>query len=273
VYAAVLALALVPYAATGCGGDEPDVDVVGDWVFVSGHAPGGELAVPARDLASLTFADGDAGGRGPCNDYGSDGGYGLHGSELDLGQLSRTFQGCDGAAGAFERAYLDALSAVDRASRDGDALELTGDGVALRFAPMPAWPERAVVGHTWRLRSVTTGTVMAGTVTTAAADRGRGGDGLGDPAMLYLTSDHRASGSTGCRSFRGRWLRSVGATTVRLRLSGACPEHVLAQDALVTEVLGEFTAVVRSRAGATELVLTGVHSDADGERSRLVYRR
>jgi heat shock protein HslJ len=273
VYAAALGLALLPYAATGCGGDGPDVDVVGDWVFVSGHARGGDLAAPARDLASLTFADGDAGGRGPCNDYGSDGGYELHGSVLDLGQLSRTFQGCDGAAGEFERAYLDALGAVERASRDGDALELTADGVVLRFAPMPAWPARAVVGHTRRLRSVTAGTVTAGTGTTPAADRGGAGAGVGDPAMLYLTSDHRASGSTGCRSFRGRWLLSEGVTTVRLRLSGACPEHLLAQDALVTEVLGEFTAVVRSRAGATELVLTAVHSDADGVRSRLVYRR
>ena len=69
MHAAWLAVAL---PLTGCSGDSgPDVDVAGSWVLVSGRTADGPLALAPGSRVSLTFADGEAGGKAPCNDYGA----------------------------------------------------------------------------------------------------------------------------------------------------------------------------------------------------------
>ena len=64
------------------GGGEPDVDLEGTWVLVSGSTADGPLAVTPGAHVSLTFDDDGLGGKGPCNDYGAD--YDLDGASFDV---------------------------------------------------------------------------------------------------------------------------------------------------------------------------------------------
>src|SRR5688572_17487188 len=93
-----LAIAL---AAAGCSagngepdGGEPDADLAGTWMLVSGRTADGPLAVTPDTRVTLTFDDDGMGGRAPCNDYGAD--YELDGDSFEVGGpgIERTLMGC-----------------------------------------------------------------------------------------------------------------------------------------------------------------------------------
>ena len=263
VYAAGLAVAL---PLTACSGDSgPDVDVLGSWVLVSGSTAAGPLEVAPGSRVSLTFEDGQAGGRAPCNDYSSD--YEVHGAELDLDGdgMSRTLAGCDGRQGELESAYLSALGDADTVARDGDTLTLSGEKIALEFRLTAPWPRADVVGHTWRLH----------TWTDASGTERRPG---WKPAMrpflrLEETGEKggRITASTVCRSMTGRWLdwRDAPAIT-RSGWTGSCPPRLMDQEMAVASVLSEPVLELRTAAGGPELVVRDAHGTGE---SVVVYRR
>jgi heat shock protein HslJ len=101
---------------------------------------------------------------------------------------------------------------------------LTGDGVRLRFSGVPPVPDRDLVGTRWVLESLVDGEVASST--------------LGEPAILLLDPERRATGSTGCRSVTGTWLPEDGALVIDdLQVTGDCPPEVAPQDEHVAAVL------------------------------------
>ena len=263
VFAAWLAVAL---PLMGCSGDSgPDVDVTGSWVLVSGRTADGPLGLAPGSRVSLTFADGQAGGKAPCNDYGS--GYEVDGDELDLDGdgMSSTLAGCDGDQGELERAYLSALGDVDTVVRDADRLTLSGDGVELEFRSTPPWPRAEVVGHTWRL--------ITWTDESGAKRRPEWKAGMRPFLRLEETGAKggRVTASTGCRTMKGRWIdwRDAPAVT-RSGWTGTCPESLMGQETAVGSVLSEPVLEVRTRDGRPELVVRDAHGTGE---SVAVYRR
>ena len=131
---------------------------------------------------------------------------------------------CEPDVMAAETAYLGALGRADTVAHDGADLVLTGDGVRLRFSPVPPVPDRDLAGTRWVLETVVDGEVASST--------------LGEPAVLLLDPDSTVDASTGCRSVTGTWLLEDGALVIDdLLVDGDCPPEVAAQDAHVAAVL------------------------------------
>lgn len=110
----------------------------GEWVLASGSDTQGAFIDSAQPV-TLTF-DGDAvSGQAPCNAYSGSvargPGAGSTGP-LEFGGITRTEMGCaEQEQNELEGRYFAALEAADsvNVSADGETLELTGDGVYVRF--------------------------------------------------------------------------------------------------------------------------------------------
>lgn len=120
----------------GCGGGQgapiAEQQPTGSWRLVEGEGPDG--AVPLVDDAPITLhvGDGEVDGTAACNTYG--GSVELDGERLRFPELHHTEMACEGeGVMASEAAYLEALRAVDTHARQGDRLELTGEGTRLVF--------------------------------------------------------------------------------------------------------------------------------------------
>lgn len=129
-----VASALMAVVLAGCGADEPDVEIVGDWTLASGNTADGDLVAPGGSRITLSFDGEVARGSTSCNDFGGE--YDIDGDELSFDGFDQTLQGCEDERGSFERDYLAALDEVDHVARDGDELTLTGDDVSLQFTAM-----------------------------------------------------------------------------------------------------------------------------------------
>lgn len=122
---------------SACSGIMTDTSALqGEWVLDGGSDADGVL-IDSANPVTLVF-DGDAvSGEAPCNPYSGPvvEGPGADGTgAIVLGGLTRTERGCaEQEQNLLESRYFAALEAVDRAALDGDTLELTGDGVFLRF--------------------------------------------------------------------------------------------------------------------------------------------
>ena len=197
-------------------------DVVGEWFLVEGTVDGGPLPQPAVSAATLTVTAEELSGRSFCNSYSST--YRLDGDALSIDGLGGTEMACEPDVMAAETAYLGALGRADTVAHDGADLVLTGDGVRLRFSPVPPVPDRDLAGTRWVLETVVDGEVASST--------------LGQPAVLLLDPDSTVEASTGCRSVTGTWLLEDGALVIDdLLVDGDCPPEVAAQDADVVAVL------------------------------------
>lgn len=220
-----IALALVAVlVATGCdlplppagSGGGPD----GEWRLVGGAHDGGPVPIPADAPITMTIDRDEVGGRAACNTYGGE--ITLDGDRIGFGAMSMTEMGCDPAIMQAESAYLAALNEVERWNRQGENLTLTGEAVELTYELIPPTPDAPLVGTTWRLDGLVDGDAVSST--------------MGDPATLLLRDDGRLTGTTGCRTFEGRY--ELGDGTVRVtdltNDDRACPgletqdEHVLA---------------------------------------------
>jgi heat shock protein HslJ len=162
--------------------------------------------------------------------------------------------GCPDPVVAVERAYLSALSKVESAHMVGAKLVLRGPpNVELQFERLEPPPMAQLVATRWLLESLVDGNRVTPVV--------------GDPAMLLLQPDGSLDGSTGCRTFSGRY--RVRGDEIRANEFGVedrkCPGGpIRAQDNHVMGVIGDgFRASVD---GA--LLLLG---DQDG--TGLIYRR
>jgi heat shock protein HslJ len=263
VYAAGLAVAL---PLTACSGDTgPDVAVEGTWVLVSGRTVDGPLDVTPYTHVTLSLDDGGAGGKAPCNDYGSE--YVVDGGSFELtgDGIARTLMGCGEEPEALETAYLAALDDVDTVARDGDTLTMTGEGVELELRLEEPWPRAEIVGRTWWLHSYTD---ESGTTRRATWEAGR-------RPFIRLdatrTTGGRLTYGNGCRTTTGRWREWQGAPAITTSGgSGSCGPVPTDQGMALGSVLGEPVLELRTGNGQPELVLRYAHANSPAE---VVYRR
>ncbi len=231
---AVIAIVATACASAGATPSQPPVapvDANGDWRLTAGTVDGAAMPLDDRWPVTLTIDGSTVGGTAACNGYG--GQIVVEGGEVRIGMLSMTEKGCEPEVMATEAAYGAALGRIRQATMDGEALLLAGDGVSLRFEAIPPVPMADLLDTDWTLD-----TLIAGGVASSVA---------GEPGTLILHGDGRFEGSTGCRTFSGRYREFGGEikATAMAMDDRACPAALADQDGHVTGVLGDgFTAVV-----------------------------
>jgi heat shock protein HslJ len=206
------------------------IDATGDWQLTELLVGGAPVALVEDSPVTMTVSGARIGGTSACNGYGAE--LVVVDGQVRFGEWSSTMMLCEDAVMVVEGSFTQAMAQVRTAAREGDDLVLRGDGVELRFTPLAPPPTEAIVGTTWRLESLIEG-------ETASSP-------AGDPATLVLHADGRYEGSTGCRSFTGRWIEAEGryvATELAMDQT-ECPPDLQAQDSHVTGVVGEFRATV-----------------------------
>lgn len=261
--AALLLLAACGGSAEPTGpvieGDGDAVSPAGAWVLVDAEP---SIDVPADARVTMeVVAEGDAwqvGGTSACNSYG---GTVVTDGDTWRGQgYGGTDMGCDEPRMAAERAYLDALTAVDTwAHPSQDELVLTGPEVELRFEELPPVPTAGLTATTWVLDGLVSGAGPEASVSSTAAGA--------EKATLRLASDGTVEASTGCRTFSGVWEETgdeILLTTFGQRDDSpnvaddgttTCDEAVVAQEHHVLSVLGD-----------------GFRAEIDGQRLTLTSR-
>jgi heat shock protein HslJ len=216
------------------------VDATGDWRLVSGTNAGVDVPIVAGSDITMTVAGSEISGRSACNQYG--GQVIVENGQVTFGPLFMTEMACPEPVMASEAAYHAALAEVRAATRDGDRLTLSGDGVELvyeRIAPVPA---AEIVDTDWILDSLITADAVSSV--------------MGVPAALHLASDGTVTGSTGCRSFSGRYTLANGEVAFTEFAMGQpeCTTDLAAQDEHVVAVLGDG---FRAEVDGQHLTLTG----------------
>ena len=153
--------------------------------------------VPDADI-TLTVAGSQVSGRSACNQYGGE--IVVKDGQVQFGPLMMTEMACAEPIMASEAAYAAALAGVRAATRDGDRLTLTGDGVELVFERVVPAPDAELVDTDWILDSI----IARDAVSSV----------MGEPASLRLAADGTLSGSTGCRTFMGRYTLADDTLTI-----------------------------------------------------------
>lgn len=246
-FAAVLLLATF---AAACGEEQPpgtDPFGTNTWRLVAATVDGSALVLVDGSPVTLRVDAGQLGGTAACNSYG--GPIAIVDGVVTIGpDLVQTEMYCvDETVMDLESAYLAALPRVDTVVITGDELTLTGDGVELRFEVVPPEPDAALIGTNWALDTITEGEVAS----TPAA-----------PATLVFAADGSVSGSTGCNSLFGSYAAATGFSPLGTTKM-ACEPAIMAQEALVLEILGP---------EATLTIEGSLLTVADLEGRTLVYR-
>lgn len=221
----LLSLALVSLAACGDGDvGEGGTSLDGAWQLTSGTVDGTEIPLVEGHRITLVVEGTEIGGTAACNSY-----FGT----LEVGE-GVSFTGI-GATEMYcmpdevmdsEAAYLEALMRVDTAARQGDDLRLSGPGTELAFSDLPPVPTSDLTGTVWELD-----TLIEGDAASSVS---------GGPATLELGEDGTVAGSTGCRSFEGRYvIQGDEVRITELAMEGDCPADLASQDDHVIEVLGD----------------------------------
>ena len=224
-------VAAVMLAACTVAGSSPSpslpgvgiAEAVGDWRLVEGVQSGRPIPiVPGADI-TLTVEEGRIAGRAACNQYGGE--IVVQGDEISFGSVFMTEMACAEPIMASESAYLAALAEVRSAGVANDRLRLMGDGVDLVFERLVPVPTAALISTDWVLDSLVDGDGISSVA--------------GAPATLRLGPGGDVTGSTGCRSFSGRWTEAAGMIAVTDLALGRepCSADLAAQDAHVIEVL------------------------------------
>jgi len=239
-----LTLALSACAAAGTAPtDGGIIDATGDWQLSSGMVDGVRFPVVADAPITMTVQGAQISGRSACNHYGGE--IVVEGGSVRFGLMSMTEMACQEPVMTAEAAYFAALARIVGVSRDGDRLVLAGPGVQLDFDRLPPVPIAELVGADWVLESIAKGDVVSSVA--------------GQPATLRLDSDGTFVGSTGCRTFSGRWVTANGgiSPTDFGMDQTECPPDLAAQDGHISSVLEGFRASVDGRT----LTLTGNGGD------------
>jgi len=228
---ATLVLVVLVVACSGPPGASPlapagPIDATGTWRLETGTADGNQIPTLDDWPVTLTVSGSELSGTAACNGYGAE--LIVENGVVRVGSLSSTAMACEPPqVMESEAAYTSALERVDAAAMDGDALVLSGPGVALRFVPVEPAAIDDIVDQTWNLDALT---------ETNSATMVQG-----DPATLEIRSDGSFSGSTGCRTFTGRWVEA-GAEIQAAEMAmdqTECPAELAAQDSHVVSVLGD----------------------------------
>jgi heat shock protein HslJ len=226
--ATLVALGIVALSAcTLFGGPaaQPAASLDAEWRLVNGTHGGNAIPlVPGSDI-TLRVDGTEVGGRSGCNLYG--GTLEVDGARIIINAVYMTEMACGEDVMAAESAYLAALGGVDSATRNGEALTLSGEGTELRFVLVPPVPDADLVGTAWILDSLISGEAVSSV--------------LGDPAGLSLAADGTFTGSTGCRGFGGSYtiVGSEVRVTNLVADTRGCPDNLAAQDEQVLGVLGD----------------------------------
>lgn len=213
-------------AAPSAPSASADLDPTGAWELVSATVDGVPIELLEDHPVTAVIDASSLGGRSACNEYG--GRIEGAGGGIRIAELFQTDMACgpDGVM-ALEQAYLAALGRVRAIEVIDGQLALRGEAVDLRFDPLPEPPTAELVDTTWVLE-----TLFVGDVASSPA---------GDPATLELRTDGTFSGSTGCRTFTGRWVE-IGAQiqAPELRMGETeCKPELAQQDSHVVSVLGD----------------------------------
>lgn len=213
-------------AASALPSASTDADPSGAWQLATATVDGQGLQLLDDHPITAVIEASTIGGRSACNEYFGRFEVAGEGSRIDgLG-------GTDMACGpdevmALEQAYLAALGRVRTVELIGGQLALRGDALDLRFDRLPEPPVAELVDTTWVLETVFVGDV--------ASPPG------GEPATLELLADGSFSGSTGCRTFTGRWIEfGAQVQAPELRMGEIdCPAELAGQDSHVVSVIGD----------------------------------
>ncbi len=217
---------------TGCGGggDVGDTsrDLEGAWQLASGTAQDAAIEAGEGHRITLVLEDGAASGSSGCNSYS--GSATITGDHIRLSELAGTEMACEAEVMAAEKAYLQALQEVDGIRAVGGRLVLSGQSTELRFDPLPPVPAEELLETKWELETVIEG-------STASAP-------VGDDATLRVDNDGTIEGSTGCRSFTGKYVfRGDEVVVTELSMEEkpveACGAEAREQDGIVGDVVGD----------------------------------
>lgn len=215
----------------GVPGDVDGVDLDGSWHLVAGSDASGALVLAGRTV-TLVVDGGEANGTSACNMYFAT--VDVDGDAVRFSGVGGTEMGCDPAVMELEQRYVAALTAVDRAVRDGGTLTLTGPDVTLDLELDAPVEDAPLVGTEWTLDSLVSGDAVSSVLP--------GG-------LLVLDEGGTLTGSSGCRSFEARYETSGDSLVVRDLeedpTAGACEPDAEAQHRHVVDVLaGEPTLEV-----------------------------
>lgn len=216
--------------------DAPDETVDGDWVLVSGHLDGEEIALVDGWAVTMSI-DGDRiGGTAACNGYGGtvavEDELGL-GGPFVVGELSWTEMGCEPEVMELEQRFLAALGRVDSYElADTLSLAEAGVGTGLRFERVEPVADTELVGVTWRLDTLITGDTASNSSSM-------------DLAFLEFHEDGTLTGSTSCRRLEGEWV--LQGATVQIPTLSAIDDPTAGVCSPESEALdGAIIAVVES---------------------------
>lgn len=202
------------------------VDPTGAWQLASATIDGRALELLDDHPITAVIDASSIGGTSACNQYG--GRIEVAGAGVVIGNLGATEMACGAdAVMALEQAYLAALVRVRAIEVIDGRLALRGEDVDLRFDRQVEPPVADLVDTTWVLE-----TIFVGDVASPPA---------GDPATLELRPDGTFSGSTGCRTFTGRWVEfgaQIDAPDLRMGET-ECPAELAGQDSHVVSVIGD----------------------------------
>ena len=235
--------AILVLVVAACGTEPPlaePIDLTGSWQLTSGSHRGESLEPISTHPVTIEFTADRIGGTAACNSYG--GTFDASTGSVTISELSITEMACDPPETMeLERAYVDALLAVNEAVIEGTTLTLSGPETTLEFEELPPVPTADLLGTVW----VLDGLVSGDSVSSVAGDR----------ATLELVSDGSLLGSTGCRILTGTYVETAGSIeTPMLTADGECPGDLFDQDSQVVSVLeGPFRAEVDGQS----LTLTG----------------
>lgn len=216
----VLALAA---CGTDAGAGSGTADVEGRWQLTGGTADGAELPAPPGTQATLELAGDEARGTAFCNSWFAT--VVRDGSTLSFDGIGQTEMGCAPDVMAAESAYLGALDGVRTVAVRSDELELTGDGVELRFSRVVPVPDRSLAGTRWELDTLVDGETASSV--------------LGEP-FVELAPDGTATGTNGCNGWTSTWGQDGDILVVQPVLTSIgcdAPAHLVAQDTHVAAVL------------------------------------
>jgi heat shock protein HslJ len=208
----LIAPLLVLVLLAACGGGSVDMadprGPEGEWALVDG------VPMVTGYPITLRVEGGEVGGTAACNSYG--GSVTVAGDRFEVGDLAVTEMGCpEPGVHESERAYLDALTAVERwAVEDGQLLVLTGSGPTLRFDPVPPEEDAPLAGTRWQLESLIHGSGPDGAVSSTMAE-----------AWLELDDTGGFSAFDGCNELDGTWELDGDVLRARVRSTTdmACP--------------------------------------------------
>ena len=219
-----LCLATLLLAMTACGEDEvagPGDGGTEGTTWLLDRASVQHLApdAPTDARVDLTFEGDAVSGSSGCNRYG--GSVEVDGSSVAFRDLFGTQMACAQTLMDLESAYLAALGTVDEQHVNGVELVLTGADVRLVYEAEAEQEPAALVGTTWQLDSLATGTDA---VSSPVA---------GSNVFLELDDDGSAAGSGGCNTFHAGYeteddaIRFDPVASTKM----ACDPHLNAQEA------------------------------------------